>query len=305
MRALFDRLRQRLPTTVDRRVIGLAIATLIVQVLIVGTGGAVRLTGSGLGCPTWPRCTDDSFIATPEMGIHGIIEFGNRMLTFVLVIVAILTFLSVLRMRRSRPELFRLAFVIGLLVPIQAVLGGITVLTNLNPWIVGLHFLPSVVMVCLAVVYLWRVVDGPAAGTFSAPTALRILVHVTSAALAITILAGVLTTGSGPHAGDHGSARNGLDPEFMQHLHSWPAYAALAGTVAVLVWALVLRATRIVRWAGVLLLVEGAQIVVGITQARVGLPPLLVGIHMVLAVVAAGALTALVLSLSPRRSADA
>ena len=304
MRALLDRIIERLPTSIDRRVIGLAIATLVVQVMIVGTGGAVRLTGSGLGCPTWPRCTEDSFVNTPEMGIHGVIEFGNRLLTFLLVVVAILTFLSIVRMRRSRPELFRLAFTIGLLVPIQAVLGGITVLTNLNPWIVGLHFLPSVVMVCLAVIYLWRVVDGPRSDRHGVPTALRILAIVTSAFVAITILVGVLTTGSGPHAGDHGAARNGLDPELMQHLHSWPAYAAVAGTSAVLVWALALRSTRVARWAGVLLLVEGVQIVVGITQARLGLPPLLVGVHMVLAVVAAGSITALVLSLRPRRSLE-
>jgi cytochrome c oxidase assembly protein subunit 15 len=159
-------------------------------------------------------------------------------------------------------------------------------------------------MVCLAVVYLWRVVDGPRAAGFAAPAALRILVLIMSTALTVTILVGVLTTGSGPHAGDHGAARNGLDPELMQHLHSWPAYVSLGGTAAILVWALVLRSTRIARWAGVLLLVEGVQIMVGITQARIGLPPLLVGIHMVLAVVAAGSLTAVVLSLRPRAVAS-
>lgn len=296
--------RAWLPTTVDRRVLGLAITTLVVQVLIVGTGGAVRLTGSGLGCPTWPRCTEDSFVNTPEMGIHGVIEFGNRLLTFLLVIVAILTFLSVVRMRRERPELFRLSFAIGLLVPIQAVLGGITVLTNLNPWVVGLHFLPSVVMVVLAVVYLWRVVDGPRSGAIAVPQGFRALVALTGVAVVVTVLAGVLTTGSGPHAGDHGAARNGLDSELMQHIHSWPAYAAVAGTVAILAWAIALRLPRVIRFAALLLAVEGVQIAVGLLQARLGLPPLLVGIHMVLAVVLVGATAAVVLSLRPRAAVD-
>src|SRR6478672_11001167 len=104
-----SRLWQWLPTTVDRRVRVVAWASLVSQTLIVGTGGAVRLTGSGLGCPTWPRCTPESFVATPEMGIHGIVEFGNRLLTFVLVIIAILAFAFVVRMRRERPELMRLS----------------------------------------------------------------------------------------------------------------------------------------------------------------------------------------------------
>ena len=99
---VFRRFREWLPARVDGRVIAAAWATLAVQVGIVGTGGLVRLTGSGLGCPTWPRCTAESLVPTPEMGIHGVIEFGNRMLTFILVIVAITTFLFVVRMRRQQ-----------------------------------------------------------------------------------------------------------------------------------------------------------------------------------------------------------
>ena len=127
------------------------------QVGIVGTGGLVRLTGSGLGCPTWPRCTAESLVPTPEMGIHGVIEFGNRLLTFVLVVVAITMFLFVVRMRRERRDLFWLALAIGLYVPLQAIIGGITVLTNLNPYVVGLHYFASVVLVALAAVLVARV----------------------------------------------------------------------------------------------------------------------------------------------------
>ena len=150
-----------LPSAVDTRIRVFAWASLVSQIVIIGTGGAVRLTGSGLGCPTWPRCTEDSFISTPEMGIHGIIEFGNRLLTFVLAIIAIVMFLLLLRLRRERPELFRLSVALGLGIPGQAVIGGITVLTNLNPWVVGLHYVLSLVLVGLAAVLLYRVRTGP------------------------------------------------------------------------------------------------------------------------------------------------
>ncbi len=149
-----------LPSTTDLRVRVFAWASLVSQILIIGTGGAVRLTGSGLGCPTWPRCTEDSFVSTPEMGWHGVIEFGNRLLTFVLVIIAVVMLVLLLRLRKERPELFRLSIALGLGIPGQAVIGGITVLTNLNPWIVGLHYLLSLVLVALAAVLLFRVRTG-------------------------------------------------------------------------------------------------------------------------------------------------
>jgi len=132
-----------LPSTTDLRVRVFAWASLVSQILIIGTGGAVRLTGSGLGCPTWPRCTEDSFVSTPEMGWHGVIEFGNRLLTFVLVIIAVVMLVLLLRLRKERPELFRLSIALGLGIPGQAVIGGITVLTNLNPLDCGTP-LPSV-----------------------------------------------------------------------------------------------------------------------------------------------------------------
>lgn len=287
-----------LPAQIDRRVIVAAWATLVVQVGIVGTGGLVRLTGSGLGCPTWPRCTPESFVNTPEMGIHGVIEFGNRLLTFVLVIVAIVTFLFVLRMRRQRRDLFWLALVIGLYVPVQAVIGGITVLTNLNPYVVGLHYFASVVLVALAAALVVRVYAVPGPRTLAVPRWYAVATHLTSALVLITVVVGILVTGSGPHAGDGGAARNGLDPEFMQHIHSWPAYALLALTVVLVAAS---RRTppslRLRLWTGLLLAVEIAQIVVGLWQARTGLPIVLVNIHMVLAVLLVAAMTAVVMNL--------
>jgi cytochrome c oxidase assembly protein subunit 15 len=295
---LFGRFRRWLPADVDRRVVVAAWATLVVQIGIVGTGGLVRLTGSGLGCPTWPRCTEDSFISTPEMGIHGVIEFGNRLLTFVLVAVAITTFLFVVRMRRSRRDLFWLALVIGLYVPVQAVIGGITVLTNLNPYVVGLHYFASVVLVALAAVFVARVYAVPGPRVRAVPRWYAALTQLTSAFVLITVVVGILVTGSGPHAGDGGAARNGLDPEFMQHVHSWPAYITFALTLALIVAARrTPPALRLTLWTSLLLVIEVVQIVVGVWQARAGLPIVLVNIHMVLAVVLVAAMTAVVMHL--------
>ena len=296
---VWQRWWNRLPATIDRRVIALAWATLFVQIAIVGTGGLVRLTGSGLGCPTWPRCTPESFVATPEMGIHGVIEFGNRLLTFVLVIVAILMFLFVVRMRRERPDLFWLSLVIGLYVPLQAVIGGITVLTNLNPYVVGLHYFASVVLVALAAALVVRVYATPGPRVLAVPHWYAVTTHVTSAFAVITVIVGILVTGSGPHAGDGGAARNGLDAEFMQHVHSWPAYITFALTIALLVGARrTPPAQRLTLWVGLMLVVELVQIGVGLWQARTGLPIWLVNIHMVLAVMLIAAMTAVVMHLT-------
>lgn len=298
-----ERLRGWLPRAVDRRVVAAAWATLVVQVGIVGTGGLVRLTGSGLGCPTWPRCTEESLVPTGEMGIHGAIEFGNRLLTFVLVAVAIATFLLVVRMRRQRRDLFWLSLAIGLYVPLQALIGGVTVLTNLNPYVVGLHYLASVVLVALAAALVVRVYAAPGPRERAVPGWYAALTYVTSALLLGTIVVGILVTGSGPHAGDGGAARNGLDPEFMQHVHSWPAYVLLVATLVLMVGAWRLpRVLRLPLWVGLLLAVEAAQIVVGLWQARTGLPIVLVNIHMVLAVLSAAAMTAVVMHLKRPRA---
>jgi cytochrome c oxidase assembly protein subunit 15 len=297
------RLVTLLPTsTADRRVRVLAWLTLVLNIVIIGTGGAVRLTGSGLGCPTWPSCTDESFVATPEMGIHGIIEFGNRTLTGVLMVVALLTFLSVLRLWKTRRTLVVLAFALGFGIPLQAIVGGITVLTNLNPYVVGLHFVVSIAMVAVATVYLWRVYRGPRA-VLDVPRWFATLGYVLTMLVALTVLAGIVTTGSGPHAGDSGAARNGLDPAVLQHVHSWPAYALLALTVALLAITVVRGLPR--HFLAGLLAVELAQTAVGLTQARLGLPEILVGTHMVLAAVLVSVATATVLSFERRSTVGA
>lgn len=293
-----NRLYRMLPaSTSERRVRVIAWASLVSQTLIVGTGGAVRLTGSGLGCPTWPRCTEDSFVATPEMGIHGLVEFGNRLLTFVLVIIAILAFLAVFRMRRERPELFRLTVALGLGIPLQAVIGGITVLTQLNPWIVGLHFVVSAVLVALATVFVYRVYRGRTTGELRVARPVHLLALATAVAAWVTVLVGIVVTGSGPHAGDGGAARNGLDSELWQHLHSWPAYITFGLSLVLAVVAVRLGLRPLRRAVVALLAVEAVQIAVGLAQARLGLPELLVGIHMVLACVLIAVMTLVLLTL--------
>lgn len=289
------------PTEVDRRVRVAAWATLFVQTMIVVTGGAVRLTASGLGCPTWPKCTEDSFVSTPEMGIHGLIEFGNRLLTFVLVIVAIATFLLIVRMRKQRRDLFWLAIFIGLGIPVQAVIGGITVLTQLDPYVVGLHFVVSIALVVLSTMFVFRVYRGNALRTWAASPFVVAVVWLMAVFQAITIVFGILTTGSGPHAGDINARRNGLDSELLQHLHSYPAYVALGLSVLALIVAVSLKLTALRKALVALLALNTVQIIVGIAQSRMGLPELLVGIHMLLACLVSAAVTLVLLNLRKPR----
>lgn len=131
-------------------------ASLIANIGIIVTGAVVRLTESGLGCPTWPRCTAQSFVPHQSLGIHGAIEFGNRLLTYVLVVVAVATWIAVWRWAGSTRALRQLATALALGIPLQGVIGGITVLTNLNPWIVALHLLLSFALVSGAVLLIVR-----------------------------------------------------------------------------------------------------------------------------------------------------
>ncbi len=258
----------------------LALASVIANVGIVVTGGAVRLTGSGLGCPTWPACTDDSYVPSPEMGVHGIVEFTNRTWTFVLAAIAIAAFAVALRQRPRRRRVVRLSVLAGLGIPAQAVVGGLTVLSNLNPWVVGLHFLASIAVITATYAF-WRATDEsdePPAVTVAGPlwTLLRL---VGLASLAVIVI-GVVATGSGPHAGDEDARRNGLDPETISQIHADLVFGFLGLTVAA--W-LALRATgatlpanRAARLVGVSL----AQGLIGFIQYFTHLPVVLVGAHM-------------------------
>ena len=256
----------------------LALASVVANVVIVVTGGAVRLTNSGLGCPTWPRCTDDSLTPTHKLGIHGTIEFTNRTLTYVLVIIAVATWLVAMARRQERTP----ATLAVLGIPAQAVVGGITVLTDLNPWLVGLHFLLSAAMIAVTFVLWWRLRIDPPAGP--AQPAAAALAWVTAGVAAAVLVFGTIVTGAGPHAGDLDKGkvhRNGLDVSAMSQLHADAVMVLIGVTVGLLAVAYALRAAPAVRRSvGVLLGIELAQGAVGYTQYFLDVPPLLVGLHM-------------------------
>ena len=325
--------------------------SLATQILIVVTGGLVRLTASGLGCPTWPKCTDDSIVSTPEMGIHGIIEFGNRLLTIVLLVVALLTFITIFRTHPAKSRLLGVtiaffanlvllvvsfvlmvtqgvqwfvialwvvifaataytvstfiyrankalcrstlvpAFGLGLGIIAQAVLGGVTVLTQLNPWIVGLHFVLSAFLIALASVLVFRALPKTMGEISEVAYALRWPIVVVST---ITILIGVVVTGAGPHAGDVDTPRNGLDLEIWQHYHSYPGYvmSILIAVALVAQWRTAPGLRSYPTRALLLLIVTTCiQAIIGVIQARTGVPPFLVALHMLGAAVLSSMVT--------------
>ena len=298
-----NRFTEWLPDRVDTRIRVFAWISFAVQTIIIGTGGAVRLTGSGLGCPTWPTCTPDSLVPTEELSYHSLIEFGNRMMTGVVGIVALVLFVLVWRIRRERRDLFALAFIVGAGVVAQAIVGGITVWTGLNPFIVGFHYVSSLLLVCVCAAFIVRMDATPGPRELAVPGWYAGLTHATTGVLALTIVFGILTTGAGPHSGDAAAGRNGFEAELLEHVHAWPGYALLALTVALLIGAWRLRLPTL-RWTVVLLAAELVQIAVGLYQARNGLPPLAVGVHMVLAALTAATMTVVVLRLKRPVPAD-
>ncbi|WP_114561128.1 COX15/CtaA family protein [Desertihabitans aurantiacus] len=287
----------------ERSLRGWSTALLVANVVIVLTGALVRLTGSGLGCPTWPRCTEDSYVTTPEMGHHGIIEFGNRLLTFVLILIALGTVAAALAHawaddrrpdgpRGHRVRLLAVGIAIG--IPFQGVIGGLTVLSGLNPFVVALHLLLSVALICLStwlVRIVWRAPRRPV------PAPGLWLGRATFVLAWVASWVGTVVTGSGPHAGDADARRTGFDIELVTRLHSGSVWLLVAATVATLV------ITRS-RAALVLLLVELGQGVVGYVQYFTGVPVPLVMVHMLGLCLTMAAATNLMLSLRRPSAVD-
>ena len=274
-------------------------ASLVSQILIVVTGGLVRLTGSGLGCPTWPKCTDDSLVTIPEQGIHGIIEFANRLLTFALLIVAVVTLVLVWKSRKVRThKLLAPAILLVLGIPAQAILGGLTVLFNLNPWLVGGHFILSGIMISLAALLIWRFylpLEGASLPVRVASKFVYRLKLPIALLGALSVVIGVLVTGAGPHSGDAESPRNGLDLELWQHIHSYPAYLLLTLCLMQLGYLYRVqkqRGTLELKLSLALVLALAVQAVIGVLQARLGVPAPLVALHMLGASVICALLTA-------------
>lgn len=280
---------------------GLAIALLVSNIGIVITGGAVRLTDSGLGCPTWPRCTDESYVPHGELGIHGVVEFGNRLLTFVLAAIALATWLALLRAVPRRRVATRLAFAIGLGIPAQAVVGGLTVLTNLDPWVVNLHLMVSMALIVLGVVLIARVDEADEPARSAVPGAVRALARLTFAATVVVVYVGTIVTGSGPYAGDAAAVRNGLDPDRISQLHADAVFLLVGLTIGLL---FALRAVgaprRSHRAVSVLLAVELSQGVVGFVQYFTGLPVIAVGLHLAGAALVMAAATGVLVAIRHR-----
>jgi cytochrome c oxidase assembly protein subunit 15 len=288
-------LRTPTSTSVERW----AWAAVVANTVIILTGGLVRLTGSGLGCPTWPRCTDESFVPHRELGLHGAIEFGNRLLTYVLIVVVLATFVAVWRWSGTNGSLRRHAAIIVLGVPLQGVIGGITVLTDLNPWVVSLHLILSMLLVSASVFLVIRVRGGVAFTYPARPVQVVLAVYVV---LWIAVYLGTVVTGSGPHAGDDDAPRNMLDPAMITRVHALSVWLLVGLTILAVV---LLRGTPVARIALTLLVAELAQGLIGYVQYFTDLPIALVAAHLLgAALLIAGGTRLLVEIVAGRTAAD-
>jgi cytochrome c oxidase assembly protein subunit 15 len=253
------------------------------QIAIVVTGGAVRLTGSGLGCPTWPECTPGSYTPVPHQAegqLHAWIEFGNRLLTFVLLLCALIALIIAIRVSKnavlkSRVRSLAALQVIGIFG--QGILGGITVLTDLNPIPVAGHFLLSIFLIAGAISLRYEIVgivkqkaDGIVA------TLMPLLIWLT----VLVLVAGTIVTGSGPHAGDENAKRFGFNPRIVSWLH---ADLVIALVVLTLVLWLITRVSQnkvIHKYLSVFLIICLSQGLIGYVQYFTGLPELIVAAHL-------------------------
>lgn len=282
---------------------GLAIANLVAQIGIILTGGLVRLTGSGLGCSTWPLCEPGQFtpVFHEATSYHPFVEFGNRTLAGVLVVIAGALLLALYRRDpvRHRPAVFKmLAWAVVAGIAVQAVVGGFSVLWDLHPAIVGGHMYISLGLVAVSAYLVARLrqPDGPA----SAPSQpLRSLMWATVLVAAVLSVLGVITTGTGPHSGDADAPyRFALDPVAITRAHSlsvWLFVVLLAACVFFTV-----RAGLPVRIWMPTIVITVVQGIVGYAQYFGGLPIVLVALHMLLAAVFVAALTVAVTRLHPR-----
>jgi cytochrome c oxidase assembly protein subunit 15 len=266
------------PRTVRRA----ALAALVMSVIIVVTGGAVRLTGSGLGCTTWPKCTGDSLTTTREMGWHGAVEFGNRMLTYVLCAAVGWAIVAARSTKPFRRQLTRLGWLQFWIVMGNAVLGGIVVLVGLNPYTVAAHFLLSTALIASATVMWHRAGEGDAPARPLAGPAMRRLARVLVVVSVLLIAVGTVVTGAGPHAGDSSDVpRMPVDWTSVTRVHGVLAWLTVLLTVALWVGLKLFDSppSTLARTRE-LFLVLLAQGVIGYTQYFLDLPELLVGLHM-------------------------
>lgn len=280
----------RAPTWLRR----IFMANLVAQTGIVITGGLVRLTGSGLGCPTWPQCAPGSFVPTEDQAEswHKHVEFGNRLLTFVLGILAIAALAGALAWRKRskaagrapRTPVIALSAIPLIGTIVQAVLGGITVLTGLNPATVAAHFLLSMAIIACCVVLVYRAGEpGDAPLVKLGPAPVRALAFGTVAVGLLVLVLGTIVTGSGPHSGDADTpARFPFDPAQVAWLHADSVLLFIGLMIGLLV---ALKVTdspaKAVQATTILIVVSLAQGIVGYVQYFTGLPWLVVLLHLV------------------------
>ena len=286
----------------------IAALVIVTQGGIAVTGAIVRVTASGLGCPTWPQCFPGSFtpVAVSEVPrIHQAVEFGNRMITFAVVITAALAVLVVIRASR-RTEVVVYAWLMPASTVLQAVIGGITVRTGLLWWTVAIHLLTSMAMVWLAVLLYVKIGEpdeGQATGTVAPP--LRWLTALSATTMAAVLVTGTLVTAAGPHAGDTSPNRTvprlRIEITTLVHAHSSLLVAYLSLLVALAFGLLAVRARRTVLLRlGVLVLLVLAQATVGTVQFFTGVPAALVALHVAGAAACTAATAALWASMRER-----
>lgn len=262
------------------RVFGLLV---FMQMAIVVTGGAVRITGSGLGCPTWPECTPGSYTPVPHQAegqVHAWIEFGNRLLTFVLLLSALIAFLIAIRaskhaVTKNRIRLLAALQLIGILG--QGVLGGITVLTDLHPIPVAGHFLLSVFLIAGAISLRYEIigiVKQKADGIVG--TLMPIFIWLTL----FVLVAGTIVTGSGPHAGDENAKRFGFSPRVVSWLHADLVIALIVLTLILWLITRVAQNKVIHKYLSIFLVISLSQGLIGYVQYFTGLPEILVAAHL-------------------------
>lgn len=251
---------------------------LFLQAALVVTGGAVRLTGSGLGCPTWPECTPGSYTPVPHQAegqLHAWIEFGNRLLTFALFFAAIATIVAVFRSHRRDLRFLALTQILGILA--QGILGGITVLTNLNPLAVASHFVLSIFLIAAATSLHSRR-HNPFVRTSSPHVRISQFSFLHLILSFAVIVVGTLVTGSGPHAGDAKAPRLDLNIQHIAYLHGGLVALLLLLTIAFYFQGDQRYETK--RWLTVFFLLALAQGAIGYIQYLQGVPELLVGTHL-------------------------
>ena len=263
------------------RVLGLLV---FLQSALIVTGGSVRLTGSGLGCPTWPECTPGSYVPVANQAegqLHAWIEFGNRLLTFALLIcaLAVVTFSVRVSKNAANKERVRSLAALQILgIFGQGMLGGVTVLTDLHPLTVAAHYLLSILLIAGAISLRYELIGAPVEKTTGLISFLMpIFVWLTF----LVLVAGTIVTGSGPHAGDEKAERFGFDPQVVSWIHADLVIALIVLAVMLLLIAHQSGMSLLVRRIGIFLLIAFSQGGIGYIQYFTGLPGALVAAHLI------------------------